>query len=48
MEPIDGIMGLARGVNSFVKDSTGTVKVNETVSYVTAMKDAGLIDDLCC
>lgn len=41
-EPIDGILGLTRGLNQFVLDEN--VKVNTTKSYVTAMKEEGMID----
>merc|ERR1712013_183028 len=40
-EPIDGILGLARGLNTF---QLGEASVNTTKSYVTAMKEEGLID----
>lgn len=41
-EPIDGIMGLARGLNTF---QLGSASVDTTESYVTAMKNEGLIDE---
>jgi len=40
-EPIDEILGLARGLNTF---QLGEASVNTTKSYVTAMKEEGLID----
>lgn len=41
-EPIDGIMGLAKNVDTFhLGESSG---ISTTKSYVTALKEEGLID----
>ena len=41
-EPMDGILGLARGKNTFVLGED--IQVNTTKSYVTAMREEGMID----
>lgn len=40
-EPIDGMLGLARGLNTFHQ---GEGSVETSKSFVTALKDKGLID----
>ena len=41
-EPVDGILGLARGLDTF--QLGGNATVNTTTNYVTAMREQGLID----
>lgn len=41
-EPVDGILGLARNKNVFIRDETAST--NTTKSYVTGLKEEGLID----